>query len=41
MTLSILAGADAGTKELEPAIAKEAKGLAPGAQTTEAQTGIP
>ena len=41
MTLSILAGADAGTKELELAIAEEAKGLAPRAQTTEAQTGIP
>ena len=41
MTLSILAGVDAGTKELELAIAKEAKGLAPRVQTTEAQTGIP
>ena len=41
MTLSILAGADAGTKELELAIAEEVKGLAPRAQTTEAQTGIP
>ena len=41
MTLSILAGVDAGTKELEPTIAEEAKGLAPRVQTTEAQTGIP
>ena len=41
MTLSILAGADVGTKELEPTIAEEAKGLAPRVQTTEAQTGIP
>jgi len=41
MTLSILAGADASTKELEPTIAEEAKGLAPRVQTTEAQIGIP
>ena len=36
MTLSVLASTSAVTKEPEPVIAKEAKGLAPSVQTTEA-----
>ena len=41
MTLSVLTGADAGTKESELAIVEKAKGPTPSVQTTKAQIGIP
>ena len=41
MTLSVLTGADAGTKESKLAIVEKAKGPTPSVQTTKAQIEIP
>ena len=41
MTLSVLTGADVGTKEPKLAIVEEVKGPAPNVQTTKTQIGFP